>query len=768
MSLRLIFTTVTGFLILLCSYASGHAQTTQDIISIEEARNAPHEQQVTVTGWVTVADELGGPSYIQDETAAIAIFPGTAEASPGDSVVVTGERSDFRGLEQINAGEDDFSVYPEGHREIAPEVITIQDLNTDDHQAQLIQINQVEFEATGSFSGESNYTITDPTGTGELRIDGDSELPGLSIPSEAINISGVAGHFMGTSQIIPRTSADLGTLIISAAPYETAATSTSITFSWETSAEGTSEVIYGTAPGDYDLGEVSSDELTTDHEITVDGLEPATIYHAQVRSEIDGEINNTGNLIVSTASPEEATQEINVYFNGSIDENLAIDETATGDYNFADHYIDRIENAEESIDVTFYNLSQNTGSDVTDALIDAHRNRGVQVRVIMDEDLSNPADENRQRLEDNQIPVIQSNPDGQRERGIMHNKIAIFDYHGGDPEDIWLVVSSWNTTDAGTYDQYQNMIEFQDPALAGGYMTEFEQMWGSSGRHPDENEARFGDQKVVVNPTAFWVDDVYIELYFSPQAGVETQIMEVLNRAQHDINVNTMGISRWNYKNTLEDLYNAGIQTRGVIGDVGIAGGLSEDIFDELLEFGEFLDHGAQSGTLLHHKAAIIDGLDQSYSNGQVITGSMNWTASGTFNNDENTIIIHDRDITNLYMQEFAARYAEAGGQDELVVTSSSDELTDVPESFQLQQNYPNPFNPVTTISFTLPEPDQVSITVFDMLGREVAVLRDNTSKSAGTHTIEFDGSSLSSGVYLYNVQLESGQQQSQTMTLVK
>jgi len=75
-----------------------------------------------------------------------------------------------------------------------------------------------------------------------------------------------------------------------------------------------------------------------------------------------------------------------------------------------------------------------------------------------------------------------------------------------------------------------------------------------------------------------------------------------------------------------------------------------------------------------------------------------------------------------------------------------------LPTSFTLEQNYPNPFNPSTTITFELPKASMVRLTVYDMLGREVAVIV-NERRDAGVHEVRFDGSGLSSGVYLYRLQ---------------
>jgi hypothetical protein len=77
-----------------------------------------------------------------------------------------------------------------------------------------------------------------------------------------------------------------------------------------------------------------------------------------------------------------------------------------------------------------------------------------------------------------------------------------------------------------------------------------------------------------------------------------------------------------------------------------------------------------------------------------------------------------------------------------------------VPLAYSLGQNYPNPFNPTTKISFALPKAGDVELKVYDILGREVAVLI-NEFKAAGSYTIDFNASSISSGVYFYT--LKSG-----------
>ncbi len=75
-----------------------------------------------------------------------------------------------------------------------------------------------------------------------------------------------------------------------------------------------------------------------------------------------------------------------------------------------------------------------------------------------------------------------------------------------------------------------------------------------------------------------------------------------------------------------------------------------------------------------------------------------------------------------------------------------------VNNEYYLSQNYPNPFNPSTIISYSLPVSGQVTLSVFDVLGREIATLI-NEQKEAGTHNVVFDASNLAGGVYYYKIQ---------------
>lgn len=99
-------------------------------------------------------------------------------------------------------------------------------------------------------------------------------------------------------------------------------------------------------------------------------------------------------------------------------------------------------------------------------------------------------------------------------------------------------------------------------------------------------------------------------------------------------------------------------------------------------------------------------------------------------------------------------------------VTSVSLISSNVPEGFKLSQNYPNPFNPSTKINFSIAKSGFVSLKVYDILGKEVAILV-NDIKQAGDYSVDFNASYLASGTYFYKIET-NGFSEIKKMMLVK
>lgn len=93
--------------------------------------------------------------------------------------------------------------------------------------------------------------------------------------------------------------------------------------------------------------------------------------------------------------------------------------------------------------------------------------------------------------------------------------------------------------------------------------------------------------------------------------------------------------------------------------------------------------------------------------------------------------------------------------------------INSIVKNFELKQNYPNPFNPTTNINFSIPKNQNVSLKVYDMMGKEVANLVNNERLNAGEYKADFNASALSSGIYYYTLRTEDFTS-TKSMVLVK
>ncbi|MBQ4820021.1 T9SS type A sorting domain-containing protein [Aquimarina sp. MMG016] len=181
-------------------------------ISIAEARAVVEGTPVTIAGVLTVTDSFNGPAFLQDATGGIAVFDEQVQANAalkvGDSITLTGVRAAFNDQVQISGV---IEVVNNGlpQNPIIPLEITLAQLAN--HPGELVRVANTSFPNPGDLLfGNSNFTLTDASGTGELRIDNDVEsIVGKVQPITCPEVTGVVGRFREFFQLLPRQESDI-------------------------------------------------------------------------------------------------------------------------------------------------------------------------------------------------------------------------------------------------------------------------------------------------------------------------------------------------------------------------------------------------------------------------------------------------------------------------------------------------------------------------------------------------------------------------------
>ncbi|MEO1714552.1 MAG: phospholipase D-like domain-containing protein, partial [Bacteroidota bacterium] len=413
-------------------------------------------------------------------------------------------------------------------------------------------------------------------------------------------------------------------------------------------------------------------------------------------SELNGTEARTPLRPFTTAS--NSSGDIKVYFNQSTNPDFS-----NGTFPAASSFDDtedaikaRIDAAEETVDVMMYNTSRDW---LVDALEDAV-DRGVRVRYIADDQTTNSA------LSGSiDFPVLEGN-DG---NALMHNKVFIID--AASVDNSYLIMGSMNMTYNNVITDPNNTVFVQDQAIAKAYTWEFNEMWGGDTELPNLTLSRFGDQKTHNTPIYFNVAGTPVELYFAPTDPTSDAILENLASADEEVILGLLLLTQNRIGDLLVDLHDAGIRIRGLIENIDDPG---SEFFYLQNEGVNLQAHNVQ--TQFHHKYAIVDP-DELDSDPLVITGSYNWTNAAENRNDENTLVIHDADIANQFVQEFEERWGEATSTQELVQPSIHWSVFPNPSSGFFQFNKEgNPF-------------DGLAI-VFDAQGRLMQSIRLNNVES--------------------------------------
>lgn len=707
------------------SLLAGSATAQTDIL--DARTNYSVGQSVTVTGIVTSDANLGIVRYLQDETAGIALYPGGAWATngwpdpqPGDELTMTGVLSEYNGLLEVGPdGITNVEVLSTGN-----DLPTFQNITPaamdESLEGELVAIEGAVFTNGGTpISGNSTYSFTANGEDGIIYVRNDNELVGQILPAGEVNLFGVVSQFsfdgIGGYQLLPRGNVDVvptSAINLATQVDQTNITTTSFDLIWNTDVLGNSIVEYGETPA---LGMSITDEAAVlEHSVTLTDLSPGTIYWARVIS-IAGE-DSTASTIRPYATVSESPGYIRAYFVTAVDNSVATEELAqTLGTNTNDTIAAYITSAEHTLDIAAYNIN----NVAIEAAINTAAANGVQVRYIAEGQNANLGVNNF----DPSVQVL-FRTDG--EGSGMHNKFIIGDAEYTDK--AFVLTGSTNFTTNNLNTDPNNVVIFGDESLAKAYTLEFEEMWGSDGATPDAANAKFGPLKTVNTPKRFLIGGTPVELYFSPTDGTTSAIEEAILTTNYDLQFATLSFTRNDLGAAVASVGSSiFINPEGVIEDVNASGSEYQPLLDAGINV---YSHTGISGQM-HHKYAIIDH-SQPLSDPMVVTGSHNWSTTAETTNDENTVVIHDARIANLFYQEFIGILNDMGvnvpeiGSEAVALTA-----------------YPNPTDGVLNVVVARPEAVEF-VRLRDMAGRTVW-----TAALNGATQLQLDLQGLPAGLYL-------------------
>ncbi len=622
-------------------------------ITIAQARLQPIGTVVTVRGIVTNGSELGVIRYLQDQTAGIAAYSSQLSGvRRGDSILISGTLKNYNSLLELDPVSS-FTVLSSNNILPQPSILTPSQVG-ESYEAQLVTIQNCLIQgATGNFTGNTNYTIISGGQTTVFRIGNGNPLVGTPIPTAPFDLTAIVSQYSPSNpttgyQLMPRDANDFvpsQSIAIARQIRADVIATNFVQLSWQTNIAGTTEYFYGFTPA-LELGHVNTGVQGNMHQITIN-CPPATLLYVNAFSVQGTDTAWTGEKVFISKSL--SSGDIKVYFNKPVDTTVSTGTNAISLINqFADTIIAYINRAQQTIDIMMYD---NESRPIIEALNAAHQ-RGVQIRFITDiPGPTEPADTVLEHLNP-AISLLAGNSDA-----IMHNKIMVFDRD--DASNCYVITGSTNHTIANLTIDYNNMVIIQDQSLARAIMLEFYEMWGSTTLTPNPALAKFGSQKTDNTPHEFNIGGKRVELYFSPSDQTALKIREALQTADHTLQFGVMAFTDDALGITIRDKHLAGVNVRGIIDYVNYTGSEFQMLLNNNVKVLDYQNPDGSEwplGAVFHSKYAIVDN-GYPDSNPLVVTGSHNWTASADTRNDENTLIIYDATIANLFFQEFTASY---------------------------------------------------------------------------------------------------------------
>jgi phosphatidylserine/phosphatidylglycerophosphate/cardiolipin synthase-like enzyme len=644
-------------LLFLCGiFAFGFSQN-----NILEARGMPEGSIVTVKGIATNGSEMGVIRYFQDANAGIAAYGSKVTGvQRGDTITVTGTLKNYNQLLEIDPVTT-VVINSTGNPLPQPIVLTPNQI-AEQYEGMLVKVNHVVFNDAGQiFTGNNKYEFSANGQTGFIYVKNGQNMVGTVIPTGEVDITALCSQFHYSNpydgyQLLPRDLDDISltsSIYLTGTLVNTEFTNTSLSFTWETNIAGTTELLYGSTAESVADNYVSSSGSSTDHQLEISDLNAGEITWVQTFS-VSG--NDTAkSAVTSFATISNSSGKMIAYFNSPVDVSYSTGVDAIYlPQTIDDTLISYINRAKYTIDFTIYNFNNNGISNISNAL-KAAANRGVRVRVI---GCGTTANLGIDELLGSAVHVL-IGPSSSQRTGIMHNKFIVFDAYSPNPNDPLVWTGSTNFTDGQVNLDANNVIIVQDQSLARTYQIEFEEMWGSYGDEPNSAKALFGASKRNNTPHEFIIGGKYVACFFSPSDGVNAKIVEVINTADNDLSVATMLITRTEMAQAIADRKAAGVAANVITDSEGNNSPTVNSILSAALTT-HFTFDNVSTG-MLHHKYMIVDQYAPA-SDPMVFTGSHNWSAAADNDNDENTLVIHDATLANIYYQQFVKRFTDNYG----------------------------------------------------------------------------------------------------------
>jgi len=348
-----------------------------------------------------------------------------------------------------------------------------------------------------------------------------------------------------------------------------------------------------------------------------------------------------------------AQSRINIYFNTPVNNTVSTGTDAIYLHNaMADTLIAYLNRAKYTVDIAQYDYNQSSGFSSIATAVNACFARGVQVRWIYDGSQPNTG----LALLNAGINKLASPTTSTY--GIMHDKFVIIDANSTTPTDAIVSTGSedWGVTQLNS--DNNNILFIQDSTLANAYLNEFNMMWGSTTATPNAALAKFGPYKTDLGAHIFNIDGKTIELYFSPSDHTNTHIESAINSANTDLYFGVYTFTESPDATAIIARQTAGVYTLGIVDQYSETGAaypiLTAGMGSQLKTY--------TNATLIYHNKMVIVDPSNTCSDPLVLTGSHNWTVSADTKNDENTLIIHNDTIANIYYQSFYANYTALGG----------------------------------------------------------------------------------------------------------